>query len=145
MWKDIPSPGKLKNPKLTLYILFFLHLGKGRFLAGWPEFWPTVVSYFNLFDITIVKVFQVIKNSLYEIWLFHSLNGGWHCSRAGLWEATHLLYSVTTIQRQNSGPILFFDLENSSTGCPYKKSGNLHEQCEACHVQTLNYYLNKCL
>lgn len=71
------------KPKPTPYILFFLHLGKGRFLAGWPEFWPTVVFCFNLFDITIVKVFQVIKNSLHEISLFHSLNGGWHSSRAG--------------------------------------------------------------
>lgn len=41
--------------------------------------------------------------------------------------------------------ILLYVLENSSTGCAYEKPGNLHEYCQTCLVQTINYYLNKCL
>lgn len=55
MWKDTPDPGKLKNPNSIPYILFLFHLGKGQFLSGLPELWPT--SFLFLFHITIIKVF----------------------------------------------------------------------------------------
>lgn len=97
-----PIPRQTKNSKPHSLHSLFPPFAKRTvsFRIAWilAHRFSVSVSHHNYKSIGNKKLF------IWNLTVLHSFNGGWHSRRAGILEATCLLYSATAIQRQSSGP-----------------------------------------